>query len=86
MSRRHKRRSKLFDVHAARFVSEAAEFHDKLSGYLLAVRPQDDQYKSILAVSEDGGCGGLGGHASMGRYAALRGVLEFQQVEGGRGQ
>ena len=53
MSRRHKRRSKLFDVHAARFVSEATEFHDKLSGYLLALRPQDEQYKAILALSQE---------------------------------
>jgi hypothetical protein len=53
MPSRHKRRSKLFDAEAAQFVRDASEFHRKLSKHLHALKPQAEQYKAILALSEE---------------------------------
>lgn len=53
MPSRHKRRSKLFDSEAVQFVRDASEFHSKLNRYLHKLKPQDTQYKAILAVSEE---------------------------------
>ncbi|WP_223478762.1 hypothetical protein [Oricola indica] len=53
MSSRHKRRPKLLETQAAEFVFEAAEFHRKLSRHLIALKPQEAQYRAILALSEE---------------------------------